>query len=231
MLPLCACLQSLYRRDAVLGFSQWRIRVRVIIHQRQSGALLVRHCMLRHYGRTWANIRLLQLVATRNTEELFLSQFDELQSFAFVVTAAIPSRGPRPVWPGQTGFNDFWKDARRSHSDVSKGVMLVEAQTAGVEGKVEFIGHANIHVLTFREYQEGSRSHRGQCAQSSGCRDSVDRITTRLEQQSRGPYVPAAAALTGPENVRTLGVSSSQKRRMRSLSPVYQSSPPPLYHD
>lgn len=78
-----------------------------------------------------------------------LSRLYDLRSPPFLVTAAIASRGTtcsEAKLPGETEFKYVCKDAWRSHSYISEGILLLEAQTAGIEGLVEYIGHTDMHV-------------------------------------------------------------------------------------
>lgn len=73
----------------------------------------------------------------------------ELKGDPFFVTPAIACRGTtctETKLPGDNGFNYVCKDAWRSHSYVSEGMLLLEAQTAGVVGLVEYIDHEDVHI-------------------------------------------------------------------------------------
>lgn len=75
-------------------------------------------------------------------------QYD-LKPDPFVITPAIACRGTtctESKLPGDTEFNYVCKDAWRSHTYISEGELLLQAQTAGVVGLVEYINHEDVHI-------------------------------------------------------------------------------------
>ncbi|KAL0631022.1 hypothetical protein Q9L58_010124 [Maublancomyces gigas] len=156
----------------------------------------------------------------------------DLGTSPFVVTAAIATRGTtcsEAKLPGETEFNYVCKDAWRSYSYISEGILLREAQTAGVEGLVEYIGHVDLYVGAalddiFGNVMKGLdltgvkalnlRPPEGQSTAPSTPLElephslgPVRRASNSAQEARKRPY-PGSLPLNG----------SSQKRRMTSMT-------------
>lgn len=161
-----------------------------------------------------------------------LSQLYDLGTSPFVVTPAIATRGTtcsEAKLPGETEFNYVCKDAWRSYSYISEGILLREAQTAGVEGLVEYIGHVDLYVGAalddiFGNVMKGLdltgvkalnlRPPEGQSTAPSTPLElephslgPVRRASNSAQEARKRPY-PGSLPLNG----------SSQKRRMTSMT-------------
>lgn len=159
-----------------------------------------------------------------------LSRLYDLRSSPFVVTAAIASRGTtcsEAKLPGESEFKYVCKDAWRSHSYISEGILLLEAQTAGVEGLVEYIGHTDMHVAGALDDISGNimKGLDMTGVKALNLRPAEGRSTApppALEPQSLGPLRRGSSSAHEPRKRPYPGslplVGSSQKRQMTSRS-------------
>lgn len=161
-----------------------------------------------------------------------ITQLYDLVPSPFIVTPAIASRGTTCTvakLSGETKFNYVCKDAWRSHSYISEGVLLQEAQTAGVKGLVKYISHAGIHVGAALDDISGNiikgLDITGVKALNLRLAETLSTApTTPLEPQSIGPLRHSSIGahetrkLPCPANIPL--PRSSQMRQMTSLSSI-----------